>query len=331
MSWRNRLAQEPHTPVGKLDLKTRWGGIHLDGQASVPGLGDTGDISLPRKGVSHWWRAWIRTMKLQLPGRNTTLLKQANPQRYHKDYFWLKSHLTRLWNLLMSKHALTRWESFRWRALIQCVDQTVDRQTQGCDLIFKGPLQTLLICRPKRLIRQGSDAQPCKRSGSSATSRIPHTHTSLGWSLSWLHLWIVFIMTATPQMLLSHHATVENNSFICRQKCNREYFGKNKLFQESSIDSCSSFVCFWRQVRIRKGWCLLKHTSVRGRACVCVSPSQSMRVGAEWQTQRGYPWHCVRHVHPAWTAPPPPPPPPPRLLFLFLLLLLPDKSGSAYS
>lgn len=76
----------------------------------------------------------------------------------------------------MSKHTLARWEPFRWRAPIQRVDQTVDRQTQGCDLVFKGPLQTLLICRPKRLIRQGSDAQSCKRSGSSATSRIPHTH-----------------------------------------------------------------------------------------------------------------------------------------------------------
>lgn len=83
----------------------------------------------------------------------------------------------------MSKCALTRWELFIWSALIQRLDQTVDRQTQGCDLIFKGPLQTLLICRPKRLIRQGSELQTCSVVNAQAPVQPVGSgiHTSLSW------------------------------------------------------------------------------------------------------------------------------------------------------
>lgn len=55
--------------------------------------------------------------------------------------------------------------------------------TQVCNRIFKGPLQTLLICRPKRLIRQGSERQ----TGGVVNARAPlqpvesRMHTSLSW------------------------------------------------------------------------------------------------------------------------------------------------------
>lgn len=92
-------------------------------------------------------------------------------------------------------------ELFSWSAVIQHVDHTVDRQTQACNLIFKGPLQTLLICGAKRLIRQGSERQTC--SVVTATSRTSHTYLiklKSASSLRWLHPWILFIMTVTPQM-----------------------------------------------------------------------------------------------------------------------------------
>lgn len=128
---------------------------------------------------------WKRCLSLVLEFEPWKLNLQAQTRHFwwNKQIHNVITKIISSWNHISQDsescwwaNTQTRWEPFSWRALIQRVDQTVDRQTQGCDLIFKGPLQTLLICRPKRLIRQGSDAQSCKRSGSSATSRIPHTH-----------------------------------------------------------------------------------------------------------------------------------------------------------
>lgn len=92
-------------------------------------------------------------------------------------------------------------ELFSWSAVIQRVDHTVDRQTQACNLIFKGPLQTLLICRAKRLIRQGSERQTC--GVVTATSRTSHTY---GTSLSWraLPAWGDYIREFCSSWQLPH-------------------------------------------------------------------------------------------------------------------------------
>lgn len=157
-----------------------------------------------------------------------------------------------LWNLLMSKSLLTIWQLFI-AAISAWITQLTDKFK--CAIwLSKGHLRLYWSTDQRgsldkgqsskqRLVNAWSPVQPVD------TYLIRLTGTS---SLRSLHLWLLsqqfphrcFSSVKLECCLTATISPWKNNPFVCRHKSPQEYFGNTKLYQESSIDSCSLLMCF---------------------------------------------------------------------------------------